>query len=352
MNNTTPAMRQPRLKAPPTYPVAFYHVISRVVDRQFHLQPSDREQFVKFMRQYERFCGLRVLTYCFLSNHFHILLEIPGPSSTPPLSDPELLERCAAIYPPERLRQIQLTLDSLSSQPELWAIYRQEFLCRMGDLSQFLKSLKQRFTQWFNGSRPQRRKGTLWEERFKSVLVEGTAQALSTLAAYIDLNPVRAGLVTDPKNYRWSGYGAAAGGDELAIQALETLLPPGSKQLSWYRRLLYAEGMEEGIADGSSVVRRGIPAEDAKRVWDSGGELSLADALACRIRYFADGAVLGSRQFANEIFELYRSRFGVKRQDGARPLRRISTTHLGGLFTLRNLRVRVLEIPQGLPSKP
>ena len=343
-------MRQPRLKAPSTHPVAYYHVISRVVDRQFHLQPADREQFVRFMRQYERFCGVRVLTYCFLSNHFHILLEVPLPPSTP-ISDTELLERCAAIYSPERLRQIKLTLDSLSSQPEEWATYRQEFLYRMWDLSQFLKSLKQRFTQWFNGSRPERRKGTLWEERFKSVLIEGTAEALSTLAAYIDLNPVRAGLVLDPKSYRWSGYGATAGGDELAARGLESMLPPGSKQLSWYRRLLYAGGMQEGTPDGSSVVRRGIPPAEVKRVWDAGGELSLVDALGCRIRYFADGTVLGSRQFANEIFQLYRSRFGVKRKEGARPLLRISTEHLGGLFTLRNLRVRVVETMSVTPSK-
>ena len=56
-----------------------------------------------------------------------------------------------------------------------------------------MKLLKQRFTQWFNRQRG--RKGTLWEERFKSVLVEGTGEVLATMAAYIDLNPVRAGIV-------------------------------------------------------------------------------------------------------------------------------------------------------------
>ena len=73
----------------------------------------------------------------------------------------------------------------------------------MWDVSAFMKLLKQRFTQWFN--RRHRRKGTLWEERFKSVLVEGSHQVLATMAAYIDLNPVRARLVEDP------GTGAGAG---------------------------------------------------------------------------------------------------------------------------------------------
>ena len=66
----------------------------------------------------------------------------------------------------------------------------------MWDVSGYLQRLKQRFTQWFN--RRKGRRGVLWEERFKSVLVEGSGDPLSTMAAYIDLNPVRAGLVDDP----------------------------------------------------------------------------------------------------------------------------------------------------------
>ncbi len=70
-----------------------------------------------------------------------------------------------------------------------------------------MKLLKQRFSQWHNARNA--RKGTLWEERFRSVLVDGAGEALLTMAAYIDLNPVRAGIVQDPKDYRWSGYGEA-----------------------------------------------------------------------------------------------------------------------------------------------
>jgi hypothetical protein len=95
----------------------------------------------------------------------------------------------------------------------------------MGDVSHYMKSLKQRFTQWFNRTRQSRRKGTLWEERFKSVLVEGTVEALSTVAAYIDLNPVRAAIVSDPKDYRWSGYGAAVGGSQRACEGLQPPKP-------------------------------------------------------------------------------------------------------------------------------
>jgi hypothetical protein len=85
----------------------------------------------------------------------------------------------------------------------------QRFTYRMHDLGQFMKGLLQRFSQWFNGQH--HRTGTLWEQRFKSVIVE-SGTAARTIAAYIDLNPVRAGMVSDPADYRWSSYGEAVGG--------------------------------------------------------------------------------------------------------------------------------------------
>ena len=62
-----------------------------MVDRQKVLGKEEREKFVEFMREYERFCGVRVLTFCILSNHFHILLEVPERPKEP-LSDVALVE--------------------------------------------------------------------------------------------------------------------------------------------------------------------------------------------------------------------------------------------------------------------
>jgi hypothetical protein len=87
-------------------------------------------------------------------------------------------------------------------------LVRERLLARMHDLSEFMKTVKQRFSIWYNRNHGNRR-GTLWMERFKSVLVEGKGNPLQTMAAYIDLNPVRAGLVEDPKDYRFCGYAEA-----------------------------------------------------------------------------------------------------------------------------------------------
>ena len=72
-------MAQPRWLAPwkddPHSP-AIYHVINRVVDRRFAFGDEEKEKFRMFMRMVENFSGCQVLSYCVMSNHFHILLEV------------------------------------------------------------------------------------------------------------------------------------------------------------------------------------------------------------------------------------------------------------------------------------
>jgi putative transposase len=54
-----------------------YHCLSRVVDRRFVFEEVEREHFRMLMRMQENFSGCRVLSYCIMSNHFHVLLEVP-----------------------------------------------------------------------------------------------------------------------------------------------------------------------------------------------------------------------------------------------------------------------------------
>ena len=66
-----------------------------------------------------------------------------------------------------------------------------------------MQALGRRYVQYFN--REYRRSGTLWEGRFKSCLVEDEVYLLD-LYRYIEMNPVRAKMVSDPGDYRWSSY--------------------------------------------------------------------------------------------------------------------------------------------------
>jgi hypothetical protein len=131
--------------------------------------------------------------------------------------------------------------------------YLERFTERMGDLAMFMPSLKQRFSRWHNGRN--RRKGTLWEDRYRSVAVE--IQDLATLgaaarlvSAYIDLNPVRAGMVEDPTEYPWCGYARALVGEK---ESAKGLLRVWGKQrglkgaLAEYRVYFFEEGSEEKV---------------------------------------------------------------------------------------------------------
>ncbi|HAB18938.1 MAG TPA: transposase [Verrucomicrobiota bacterium] len=343
-------MRLPRLKAPEGHTVAYYHCLSRVVDRQFVLGEVEREQFVRLMREYEAFCGVRILTYCILSNHFHILIEVPERPKELPGSEElhrklELLSGTAlsAATARQRMEMFRQAGDA-AGERAFW-----ERICAsMWDVSAFMKLLKQRFTQWFN--RQKGRKGTLWEERFKSVLVEGAGEALSTMAAYIDLNPVRAGLVKDPKDYRWCGYAEAASGSRRAQRGLRAAIAGGERvaeaknklheALVKYRVWLFGQGAErEGTTPAGQPLRKGFKREDVLAVVAARGRLAIPEYLRLKVRYFADGAILGTRDFVNRIFTALRPRFSAQRKDGARRMQGLDPE----LFTVRDLQVRVVE---------
>jgi len=340
-------MRTARLKVPADRESGFYHCISRIVDRRFVIREVEKEHFVSLMRECEEFCEVKVLTHCVMSNHFHLLVEVPRPPARLPSAEEVVA----------KLRQLS-GHQNLGAVEQRFAMYRQAhdaageaaylatFHARMWNLSGFMKLLKQRFTQWFNGRNG--RKGTLWEDRFKSVVVDTAAGVLAAMGAYIDLNPVRAGLVEDPKDYRWSGYGEAMAGKRRAREGLTRLagaLGQGPatgfrEALAVYRMHLYQQGSEEreALDERGLPVRGALKRQAVLKVLGQKGRLALADYLRCRVRYFCDGAALGSREFVEEVFGRYRDRFGPRRKSGARRMRGLAGA---GLFTLRDLRLKV-----------
>ena len=342
-----------------------FHVYSRVVDRRFVLGTEEKEKFRTLMRMQENFTGCRALSYCLMDNHFHILLEVP-PMAESGLSDEELLKRLSAIYGEAFVAGVAKELMDArtavyaneSGMNEAVAAIHKRFTYRMQDLGEFMKGLLQRFTQWFN--RAHTRTGTLWEDRFKSVIVEDGVAA-RTISAYIDLNPVRAGMLKDPADYRWSSYGEAVGGGkkgngkkarEGLVRAYFCNQGVGFDVGKWeevsrlYRRLMgLAVGRKPGRAENQrrSQAAATVTKNTAELLESEDNETALKDLgtakmLRCRIRYFTDGAVIGSKEFVNEAFASARDRFGPKRKDGARKLKGDSAAASGILWSLRDLR--------------
>ncbi len=119
-----------------------------------------------------------------MSNHFHLLIKA-NPDVV--VTDAMLAERLECLYGSRRTADIMTLMCDLKARGDLDSAekYKQQFTSRMQDVSKFMKLFKQLYTRWHN--RKYKRKGTLWEDRFKSVLVE-SGQALKMMAAYNSLS--------------------------------------------------------------------------------------------------------------------------------------------------------------------
>jgi REP element-mobilizing transposase RayT len=148
-----------------------------VVDKRFAFAAEDKEQFRIHMRMMENFSGCRVLAYCVMSNHFHLLLEVT-PKPKVAFTDEQLLKRLGALYSKEFVATVakeladarQLVAQSMVADGEAYVQrIHKRFTYRMHDLSEYMNTLLQRFTRWHN--KRTKRRGNLWEETFKSVVV-------------------------------------------------------------------------------------------------------------------------------------------------------------------------------------
>ena len=284
-----------------------YHCMSRTVAGEHLFGDQEKEVLRKQIWRVADFCGVQVLTYCVMANHFHVLVRVTAQEKET-VSDAELVRRFAVLYPergcgslpygcmaPEELAALLASEEEgKQEEAERW---RARLLARMGDVSEYVKTLKQRFTKWYNHTH--HRFGTLWAERFRSVMAEDGSLAVRLMAAYIDLNPVRAGLVGDAKDYRWSGYGEAVAGRVRAREGLvraagdpkEVAAGDWKGALARYRVGLFLMGSTS--------------TEEIKRVEGEKGELSATEQVRARVRYFTQGLVLGGKGFVDGCLRQY-----------------------------------------------
>ena len=208
---------------------AFYHVVTRIANRAFLIQDAGRKRhLLDTLRRAAEFSGVDVVTYAVMDNHVHLCVRVPERRE---VGEDEVLRRVGALYGDRKRDALAQRLSEL--QADGAEREREAELCRlrarMGDLSEFMKTFKQRVSQWFNGETGHT--GTLWEGRFKSVLVEG-GEYLRAVVRYIHGNPVRAGMVRRAEDCEWTALGAAARGDAFALKGLsligmEGLTPAG-----------------------------------------------------------------------------------------------------------------------------
>lgn len=366
--------------------VNIYHVMSRTVGGDFLLGDLEKEGLRKIMRRLERFSGVQVLTYAIMSNHFHLLVRVPEREKFVAQFEGEggeekFFEHLSLLYSKDFIRALRCELNSLKKQgPSMEAAVAQlidRFYQRFCDLSSFVKELKERFSRWYN--KLYARRGTLWMDRYKSVIVED-GEALRTMAAYIDLNPVRAGLCQSPSDYRWCGYAEAIAGSKRARRGLCRVLnrpldswfeAPKASALcpaDSYQKLLGLKPQpteEQSLASAppsqlaqpnkhlASSDQRASPAAANQSAQPTSKPnepestefktppLSRAELIRCRVRYFTEGLALGSEAFIESLFNARRSHFGRTRRSGAKGIPESQEK----IFSIRRIRQRPIQMP-------
>lgn len=308
----------------------WYHIVSRTAFQLFKFTEKDRSVFVSMMGRVAAFSGVEVLNYCMMSNHFHILLHVPEPVE---LTEKVLLERYAALYGRDDAKALREGWKALRKAKQIDRLEREQEMLkrRMGDISQFMKTLKQRFSMWYRHEHASF-SGTLWEGRFKSVILQGNPATLSAVSAYIDLNPVRARMVGDPAEYRWSGYGAAVAGSATAMRGLARVFRADATEKDfvevaekYYRAILYQTGSDA------------MTPEKVEEVLRRNGKFTIPQLVRLKVRYFISGMCVGDAEFVEGVFAENRAHFGKNRINGARAISRCGKWQGVQLCTARKL---------------
>ncbi len=325
-----------------------YHVVSRVVDRRLIFGDREKRVFRDILKRLSEFCGVECLTFCLMGNHFHLLVSVhDGEKAVFRESvlagelDGEMCRRIGRLHGRDVACALAVELRGFREGGENDAAWMalEPFVNRMNDLATFVKELKWRFSAWYNAANG--RVGTLWEGRYRSVLVEGSEEALAAVAAYIDLNPVRAGLTKDPKDYRYCGYAEAQGGDRSARRGLRRIVGQDDDAVSEpevlgrYRLLLFGRSGRTG-ASGAGRGHAGgeVSADAIGAVESAGGVPSRHELLRGRVRYLTEGAAIGSHEFLERLFDGRREFFPPNRTV---PGRRMRGGGWGELFALREV---------------
>ena len=172
-------------------PGAIHHIISRCNNEEFlFFGDSNFHKYREIVRKHKKELGFRLFHYAFMHNHTHLQIEMGNKNS----------------------------------------------------ISEIMQHINGEFASWYNAANG--RKGHFWQTRFKSTLIEDEEYFLRC-GIYIELNPVRAGLVNYPQQWGYSSVRAYTGGENNGLVDISpvylSLGANDKKRVQEYRRLLFEE---------------------------------------------------------------------------------------------------------------
>ena len=272
-----------------------YHVISRTCLDGFPLSDKEKDHFLAVVHRFAAIYFAEILGFCVMGNHFHMLVRMPAASS---ISDEAIAERYLSVF-------------KAKTAPN--PIRLNELRTKWTSLSEFIGDIKQHFSLGYN--KRHQRKGTFWAERFKSVIVQD-GRTLVNCLAYIDLNPIRAGIEKRPEDYRWCSLGY-----HLQSRNSNNLLSldfgmqewdvhdPG-EQLRLYREFVYLTG---AVDRGKGVIDK----RALERAQATNFQYTRADRFMLRVSWYTRGTILGTQDFVEKTCD----KLGLKTSDNRRPIK-------------------------------
>jgi REP element-mobilizing transposase RayT len=291
-----------------------YHVMSRTALDGFPFGNVEKEEFVRILKRFSRVYFTEVLGFAVMGNHFHLLVAmIPDRHFT----DEMIRDRYRLAYGEEAHFPAGRT-----------GYYREKW----SSLSEFVREIKQTFSRYYN--RINRRRGTLWGERFKSVIVQN-GETLVNCLAYIDLNAVRAGIVKRPEDYRWCslGYHAQAGNGNHFLSMDFGMAEFGvlgeKERFRRYRRYVYEAG---AIVAKGGTRKKGIDPGVLESERNGNFEMTRVHRFRYRTRYFTDSGIIGTQAFVSENYRRFRHLFQSRHEKKPKPIK-----GLDGIYSLKRL---------------
>jgi len=292
-----------------------YHVMSRTALDGFPLGDFERDFLLRLIMRMSGLFFTEIMGLSIMGNHFHLLVKmIPDHHFT----DDDVKKRLAQFYGEKKAPAGDGNLPLMRE--------------KLSNLSEFIREIKVNFTRFYN--KRHGRKGYFWGDRFKSVIVE-EGETLINCLAYIDLNPVRAGIVKRPEDYRWNslGYHIQTNNKNGFLSTdfglKEFNVKSEKERVRRYRKYVYETGAIQPVEKPyTKTIDEKILAKERKK----GFEISRTDRFLYRTRYFTDSGIIGSREFVSGTYQQFKHLFQSRHEKMPK-----SVKGLDGVYSLKRL---------------
>lgn len=262
----------------------WYHVTSRVagaLDWYPLQEPEVAEAFLRILFHYLSVYFCEMANYVVLGTHFHLILLFRVFRK---LSQRELERRAAKLH------------SKKADRPKTKRQWRR-LNERLFSLSDLMADVKREMARWFN--KRYGRRGPLFAERFSSTVL-GDLQAVLDCMLYVDLNPLRAGLVERPEEWKWGALSQRVEGKQKGLISLSKIMLGGGDLCNEYWTRLYWRGGIDEKGTGR-VIDPEVVASEIRRGFRRGEYLE-------RESSFSRGVALGRLHQVGNWLEMMREK--------------------------------------------